>query len=205
MKEIILYGAGGHCFAAVELINSSGHSKATVIYDDTPVREEILGVPVQKFSEALISPEDHVCISIGNNEIRKLLSAKLKAHFPSFIHQSATVYPSVSVGKGCHILPGVVLDGAVSIGDFCIVNTNATVSHNTEVGDFCHIAINVAIAGGVKIGEGALIGAGSVLLPEVKIGKWAIVGAGAVITKDVPDHAVLYGNPSKIIRYNKTS
>jgi len=203
MKEIILYGAGGHCFAAVELINSSGHSKAIVVYDDVPSREEILGVPVQKFSESLVSLDDHVCISIGNNEIRKDLSAKLKARFPSFIHQSATVYPSVAVGKGCQILPGVVLDGAVSIGDFCIVNNNATISHNTEIGDFCHIAINAAIAGGVKIGEGALIGAGSVILPEVKIGKWAIVGAGAVITKDVPDNAVVYGSSSKIIRYNK--
>ncbi|MEM7084660.1 MAG: acetyltransferase [Bacteroidota bacterium] len=203
MKEIILYGAGGHCFATVELINGSGHAKAIVIYDDVPSREEILGVPVQKFNETLVAPDDAVCIAIGDNEIRKEISATLKANFPSFIHLSATVYPSVNVGKGCQILPGVVLDGAVSVGDFCIINNNATVSHNTEIGDFCHIAINAAIAGGVTIGEGALIGAGSIVLPGINIGKWAVVGAGAVITKDVPDHAVIYGNPSKIIRYNK--
>ena len=71
--------------------------------------------------------------------------------------------------------------------------------------DFCHIAINAALAGGVVVGEGSLIGAGSIILPEVSIGKWAIIGAGAVVTKDVPDYAVVYGNPAKIIRYNQSN
>ncbi|MOA39424.1 dTDP-3-amino-3,6-dideoxy-alpha-D-galactopyranose 3-N-acetyltransferase [compost metagenome] len=48
---------------------------------------------------------------------------------------------------------------------------------------------------------GASVGANATLLPGITIGKYAMVGAGAVVTKDVPDYAVVAGNPAKIIRY----
>jgi len=55
----------------------------------------------------------------------------------------------------------------------------------------------------VIIGDYAWIGARAIILKGVKIGKWAIVGAGAVVTKDVPDYAIVAGNPAKIIRFRK--
>ena len=99
-------------------------------------------------------------------------------------------------------MPNSVLDAECRIGDFCIINNNATVSHNTVLHNFVHVAINVAIAGGVTVGEGTLLGAGSIILPEITIGKWAVIGAGAVVTKNVPDNAVVYGNPARIIKIN---
>ncbi len=68
--------------------------------------------------------------------------------------------------------------------------------------DFVHISPNVAIAGGVKIGEGTHIGIGACIIPGITIGKWVTVGAGAIIIKDVPDFAVVVGNPAKIIKYS---
>jgi UDP-2-acetamido-3-amino-2,3-dideoxy-glucuronate N-acetyltransferase len=46
----------------------------------------------------------------------------------------------------------------------------------------------------------AAIGTGAVILPGVTIGVRAIVGAGAVVTKDVPDGAVVVGNPARLLR-----
>jgi len=200
MKKISLYGAGGHAFAAVELIRSLGIYEPIVVFDDQPKNDTILGVPVEKQDASL--PTETLCISIGNNSSRKKIALQLDANYPSFMHQSVVNYPSVSLGKGTLVLPNVVLGAGVTIGDFCIINNNATVSHNVVMKSFVHVAIQAAIAGGVAIGEGTLIGAGSVILPEIKIGKWATIGAGAIITKDVPDFAVVYGNPAKIIRYN---
>ena len=57
--------------------------------------------------------------------------------------------------------------------------------------------------GNVEIGEGTHIGSGAIVIPNVVIGKWAVIGAGAVIIKDVPDYAVVVGNPGKIIKYNE--
>lgn len=199
-KDITLYGAGGHCFAAADLILSLGDYIPIEILDDDPKVKSILDIPVKKFQKSNTISEN-VCITIGNNSIRKEISKILSARFPSFIHKSVIKYPSVIIGYGTLIHPNVVLDSSVKIADFCIINNSASIAHNTEVGNFVHVAIQVGIAGGVSIGEGTLVGAGSVILPEINVGKWAVVGAGSVVTKDVPDYAVVYGNPARIIKY----
>lgn len=51
------------------------------------------------------------------------------------------------------------------------------------------------------IRKGASIGSGSTILSKVTIGQNAIVGAGSVVTKDVPDNAIVAGNPAKILRF----
>ena len=51
------------------------------------------------------------------------------------------------------------------------------------------------------VGKGASIGSNATILANVRIGDHAIVGAGSVVTKDVPPHAVVAGNPAKILRF----
>jgi acetyltransferase-like isoleucine patch superfamily enzyme len=51
-----------------------------------------------------------------------------------------------------------------------------------------------------RIKKGASIGANATILAGIEIGEGAMVGAGAVVTKTVPPHAVVVGNPAKIIR-----
>ena len=52
----------------------------------------------------------------------------------------------------------------------------------------------------ILIKEGVWIGAGASILPGICIGKHAIIGAASVVTKDVPDYAVVVGNPAKVIK-----
>ncbi len=51
------------------------------------------------------------------------------------------------------------------------------------------------------IRKGASIGSGSTILSKVTVGSNAIVGAGSVVTKDVPDNAIVAGNPAKFLRF----
>lgn len=51
------------------------------------------------------------------------------------------------------------------------------------------------------IGNDVWIGARMIILPGVTIGTGAIIGAAAVVTKDVPDYAIVGGNPAKIIKF----
>lgn len=53
----------------------------------------------------------------------------------------------------------------------------------------------------VTISDGVFIGIGAIILPGVTIGKGALVAAGAVVNKDVPQFAVVAGNPAKIVKY----
>lgn len=46
--------------------------------------------------------------------------------------------------------------------------------------------------------KGASIGANATIVCGVTIGRYAMIGAGAVVTHDVPDHALIYGNPARI-------
>ena len=54
----------------------------------------------------------------------------------------------------------------------------------------------------VFVGEGTHIGINATVIQGIKIGKWATIGAGSVVIKDIPDYAVVVGNPGKIIKYN---
>lgn len=53
----------------------------------------------------------------------------------------------------------------------------------------------------VYIGNDVWIGSRVTILPEVKIGNGCVIGAGAIVTKDVPDYAIVGGNPARVIRY----
>ena len=53
----------------------------------------------------------------------------------------------------------------------------------------------------VIIGDDVWIGTRVIILPGVTIGKGVIIGAGAVVTKNVPDYAIVVGNPARIIKY----
>jgi acetyltransferase-like isoleucine patch superfamily enzyme len=50
------------------------------------------------------------------------------------------------------------------------------------------------------IRKGASIGSGATILSKVTVGEKAIVGAGSVVTKSVPDHAIVAGNPARVLR-----
>lgn len=72
------------------------------------------------------------------------------------------------------------------------IRTN-TIGQNVDYSDI--------ISKPIVIKESAWIGFNAIIMKGVTIGKGAIIGAGSVVTKDVPDFAVVAGNPAKIIKY----
>jgi sugar O-acyltransferase (sialic acid O-acetyltransferase NeuD family) len=193
-----LYGASGHCKVIIEILRSENVA-IEAVHDDNAVADTILGVPVRPVS---FSPLYESIISIGNNSIRKKIAEKLNTRFAVAIHKSAIVSPSSTVGKGTVVMAGAAINADSVIGSHCIINTGAVVEHDCTIGDYAHISPNAALAGNVSVGEGTQIGIGSAVIQGVKIGKWVTVGAGCVIIRDVPDYAIVVGNPGRIIKYN---
>jgi len=56
----------------------------------------------------------------------------------------------------------------------------------------------------VIIGDDVWIGCNVVILPGTTIGSHAVIGAGAVVTKDIPEYAVVVGNPARIVKFRET-
>lgn len=203
-NKIFLFGASGHCKVVINILQSNNEVISTIV-DDSPKTQELLGIEVihsDKFSSA----ENQKCIvSIGDNVIRKKIVQRFGGNYHVAIHPNSIISNYVTIGEGTVIAAGAILNVAAVIGKHCIVNTAAIVEHDCVIEDYVHLSPNVALAGGVTIGEGAHIGIGATVIQGIKIGKWATIGAAAVIINDVPDYAVVVGNPGRIIKNNQNN
>jgi len=119
-----------------------------------------------------------------------------------------------SLGEGCNIGQNVVIGPDVTVGNRCKIQNNVSVYKGVtlEDGVFCGPSMvftnisnpraEISKMDQVRptlVKRGTTIGANATLVCGVTIGTYAFIGAGAVVTKDVPDHALCVGNPSKQI------
>lgn len=203
-NKITLYGASGHCKVIIDIIQKRDCTIAAII-DDNPNIKSILGSDVLPSSQVEVGSLKNVIVAIGNNETRKKLVCQLGDSFAIAIHPKATIAAYAKIGGGTVVMAGAIINPDVIVGKHCIVNTAATIDHDCVLADFVHLSPNASLAGDVQVGEGSHIGIGATVIQGIKIGKWAIIGAGAVIINDVPDYAVVVGNPGRIIESKKSN
>jgi acetyltransferase EpsM len=197
-----LFGASGHCKVIIDIIQKSNLEVIENIIDDNPVKDKINNITIIKTPNDDFFKGKSLIISIGNNEIRKKITSRISANYLVAIHPKSILASKVSIAEGSVIMAGAIINADVVIGKHSIINSGAVIEHDCILGDFVHISPNASLAGSVIVGEGSQIGIGAIIIQGVKIGKWATIGAGAVILKEVPDFAVVVGNPGKIIKYN---
>lgn len=130
---------------------------------------------------------------------------------------------NIRIGRESLILDQVYMragaEGYIHVGNNCAINSYAKIfghggveiGNNSQVGPGALITttshdIRKAMKAEfrkVTIGDWAWVGANATVLPGITIGKYAVVGAGTIVTKDVPDFAIVVGNPGKVIGENE--
>lgn len=136
------------------------------------------------------------------------------------IHGFVNLY-GCSIGDNSRIGAFVEIQKNASIGKNVKVSSHTFVCEGVEIEDDCFIGHNVSFIndkypratgdGGApqteadwrvmptRVMRGASIGTGVTILCGITIGENAIVGAGSVVTHDVPDNAVVAGNPARLL------
>lgn len=147
---------------------------------------------------------------------------------PPYIHPSAivdapTIGHNTRIWAFVHILRDVIIGSNCNICDHCFIEQKVTIGNNVTIKSGIYIWEGVTIEDNVFLGpnvvftndvrprskqytsveptlikEGASVGANSTILAGITLGRYCMTGIGSVITKDVPDHALVYGNPARI-------
>jgi acetyltransferase-like isoleucine patch superfamily enzyme len=131
----------------------------------------------------------------------------------TIVHDQVNLY-KCKIGKNCKIDAFVYVEEGVVIGDNCKIRPFVFIPTGVTIEDDVFVGPNVSFTNDkyprvkgewtllrTRVKKGASIGANSVILPGVTVGEGALVGAGSVVTKDVPNRAIVAGNPARIVGY----
>ena len=124
--------------------------------------------------------------------------------------------PGARIGKGCILGQNVNVGSNVVIGNYCKIQNNVSIYEGVELQNyvFCGpsmVFTNIRLPrsefpqkGSIYyektlVKKSASIGANATIICGVTIGEYALIGSGTVVTKDVPDYALVIGNPGVLV------
>ena len=120
------------------------------------------------------------------------------------------------IGKGCVLGQNINVANNVTIGNYCKIQNNVSIYEGVTLEDYVFCGPSMVFTNILDpkckypqvgnefyiktlVKEGASIGANATIVCGHTIGKHSMIGAGTVITKDVPDYALVVGNPGRIV------
>lgn len=130
-------------------------------------------------------------------------------HF-SHIMKDSIIGERCNIGQNVVISPGVILGNNVKIQNNVSVYTGVICEDDVFLGPSCVFTNVINPRSFIErkeeyrktiVGKGASIGANATVVCGHHIGKYAFIGAGSVVTKDVPDYALVVGNPARLVGY----
>ena len=191
MSELILIGGGGHCHAAIDVIEAQGvHQVIGILELSTFSRSEVLGYPIlgtDKSLSSLSSRGVSALVTIGQI---KTSAPRAKAYelatacgieMPVVVSPRAYVSNRTSLSPGTLVMHRAVINVGAVIGKNCIINSMALIEHDAIIGDHTHIATGAIVNGDTKIGDRCFIGSGATIANGLKIGDDCVIGSGATV------------------------
>jgi UDP-2-acetamido-3-amino-2,3-dideoxy-glucuronate N-acetyltransferase len=146
-------------------------------------------------------------------------------HPSSFVDAGAVIGRETKIWHFCHIMPGAVIGERCTLGQNVVVMPGTRIGDNVKIQNNVSIYEGVQLDDNVfcgpscvftnvvnprshvsrrdeyratRVGRGASIGANATIVCGITLGRYCFIGAGAVVARDVPDYALVYGNPGRV-------
>ena len=216
MKKIVVFGDTSFAGIVAEYINSTSLAKVVAFTLDSAFiknRKVFEGLPLISFNqiEKHYSPNHFEMLIVVSsvsalkhlNSI-KFSEAKSKGYkLFSFVHPTAFVANSATIGENVLIFPHAIVEPRAIINDGVFVRSAAYVSHETEIGAFSYLAPRATFSGKIKTGEHCFFGTNSTIRDNINIGNDVFVGAGATVLKNLSNEIVIKAAESKVLPINR--
>ena len=217
-KKVIILGGQGYGFIIASIIERDGLADIIGFLNDVEPLGTELGINkkyrvlgrTEEIHDFLNNDEDlHVMCGWGGMKYPEADLIKLRSldiapdRFFSVIDKMSLIpLDFCKIGVGFLAGPFSSIGPNTTIGDHTAVFAQSYIGHDSVVGEFCHIS-HAFVGSYTQIGRGVHVGRGANISDNIKIGDFALIGLSTVVVKDVPENAVVFGNPAKIIRYRK--
>jgi len=191
MKEILLFGDGGHSKSVIDVLEQESQFKiAGIVGTSKSIGSNVLGYKVigddsdiDRFSKIY----QYAIVAVGqihSPETRiKIFNLLMKSGFvlPSIISPRSYVSKHAIIGSGSIIMHDAIVNANAVIGDNCIINSKVLIEHDSIIHNHCHISTSATINGNVIVGEGSFIGSGAVTNNSIVIKNNSFFKAGALV------------------------
>ena len=194
MKNIYLFGDGGHALSCIDVIEKQNKFKIKKIFSKkNSLKKKILNYStIEENNKKLkkLTGTNYGLVSVGQIKTPKLrvkiyTKMKKKGFLPAVvISPNAVIYKDTKVGEGTIIMNGVIINPKVRIGKNCIINTGCIIEHEVTIEDHCHVSTGSILNGGVIVKKGSFVGSGSVIMQKVIISSNSVIPMGSIIKKN---------------------
>jgi len=175
--------------------------------DRAPVGSEICGAPVvATFDDWREQPADvlfiaalHKAKHMLGNAARILGLGIPDSRWARVVDPRTAISDHAKIAPGVFVGPFTTLGPNARLGSHVSVRAGSNVSHDVEVGNFAFVGTGVIVCGNARVEEGAHIAPRAVIQDGRCVGRYSVVGLGAVVVRDVPDYAIVAGNPARAI------
>ncbi|QNK54050.1 hypothetical protein H7F30_07315 [Dermacoccus sp. PAMC28757] len=133
---------------------------------------------------------------IGDSDTRERIDAFVTSAPPA-LDPLAMVGERVSLDEGVVVFAAAVVTTNARLGRHAHIGRGSSVAHDCVLADYVSVMPLVSISGSVRVGKRSFNGTGASIRQGVTIGSDATIGMGAVVLDDVPDGAVVVGNPAR--------
>lgn len=213
MTNLIIIGTGDFAEVAYDLLEETNLYNIIGFGVEKAFQKEdtFCKKPVYLIEDLRLVDSNSRCqifIAIGPNKINSTRERIYKEFknlgylFIKYIHKSAIVSQSSSIGENCMIFPNVIIEPFAKVGNNCIIWSSSVLCHHSTLEDNCFVAPGVKISGRTHVGRNCFLGINSTIREKVVVSEYCIIGAGVLIKKDTVKNAVYSEKGTPIVSLN---